>query len=117
VFKLPIRPESENCVFDIPAETVDKNWVKTMPPLQAKFVPICEAAPADSFAAIQNVIFNGKGCAIGKSPRQIALDSGNEHSVMAKCGESAGTGRLDKKFSGTGIADIIGGLLIYWLGV
>lgn len=58
-------PESENCVFDIPAEAVHKNWFKTMPPLVAKFAPICEAAPADSFAAIQIVIFNGKGCASG----------------------------------------------------
>jgi hypothetical protein len=52
------------------------------------------------------------GNLVGKSPQQISLNSGNEHSVMAKCGDSAGTGRLDRKLSGTGIADIIGGLLI-----
>jgi hypothetical protein len=54
-----------SCSFDIPAAVVDQYWFQTIPPLVAKFAPICEAAPADSFAAIQNVIFNDKGCTSG----------------------------------------------------
>lgn len=36
-----------------------------MPALVAKFAHLCESAPVDSFAAIQAVIFVGKGCSGG----------------------------------------------------
>lgn len=54
--------DGDSCVFEIPANVVHENWGKTMPPLVAKFAPLCQNAPADSFTAIQNVIFEGKGC-------------------------------------------------------
>ena len=54
--------QGENCVLNVDADTVHKNWGKTMPPLIAEFVPECADAPADSFVAIKTVIFHGKGC-------------------------------------------------------
>lgn len=55
----------ESCVFDVPEAVVHDNWGKTAPPLVARFAPLCDAAPASSFAAIQQVIFDGKGCSAG----------------------------------------------------
>ena len=60
-----LAAEGENCVFNVPAANVKQNWFKTMPALVAKFAPLCDKAPADSFSAIQQVIFNGKGCNTG----------------------------------------------------
>jgi len=60
-----LSQDGENCVFNVTAATVQQNWFKTMPALVAKFAPLCESAPVDSFAAIQTVIFNGKGCSGG----------------------------------------------------
>ena len=54
--------QGDQCVFDVDAQIVAENWGKIMPPLVAKFAPLCEQAPTASFAAIQTVIFNGKGC-------------------------------------------------------
>lgn len=52
------------------------------------------------------------GNLVGKTPQQMRLANGHDHSVMATCGNSSGTGQFDKKLSGTGVADIIGGLLL-----
>jgi len=60
-----LSQDGENCVFNVSAEVVQQNWFKTMPALVAKFAPLCENAPADSFVAIQAAIFNGKGCSAG----------------------------------------------------
>jgi hypothetical protein len=60
-----LSQDGENCVFNVSTEIVQQNWFKTMPALVAKFAPLCENAPADSFAAIQAAIFNGKGCSAG----------------------------------------------------
>ena len=54
--------DGDSCVFDVPADAVQKNWGETMPALIAKFAPACPDAPADTFTAIQTVIFEGKGC-------------------------------------------------------
>lgn len=54
--------DGDNCVFEVSADVVHDNWGETMPALVAKFAPLCNDAPADSFTAIQNVIFDGKGC-------------------------------------------------------
>jgi hypothetical protein len=71
-----LTPAGENCVFDVSAELVHKNWNKTMPTLVAKFAPVCENAPADSFTAIENVIFNGKGCNSGGCHSNAAASAG-----------------------------------------
>ncbi len=60
-----LSQDGENCVFNVSAEIVQQNWFKTMPALVAKFAPLCENAPADSFAAVQAAIFDGKGCSTG----------------------------------------------------
>lgn len=60
-----LTSNGEACVFNVPAELVLENWFQTWPALVAKFAPLCEGAPVDSFAAIQTVIFNGKGCSSG----------------------------------------------------
>ncbi|MCC7259358.1 MAG: hypothetical protein IT486_13410 [Gammaproteobacteria bacterium] len=52
------------------------------------------------------------GNLIGKGTQTPTLSRGQAHSVMVKCGDSAGTGMIDRKISGTGIADIVGGLII-----
>ena len=60
-----LSQDGDNCVFNVAAATVQQNWFRTMPALVAKFAPLCESAPVDSFAAIQAVIFDGKGCSGG----------------------------------------------------
>ena len=74
------------------------------------------AAPKSTDVAIlasdPNADIYVDGNLIGKSPQQVPLSNGKSHSVMAKCGDSAGTGSFNKKLSGTGVADIIGGVLI-----
>lgn len=52
------------------------------------------------------------GNLVGTGSQAVMLSRGQAHSVMVKCGDSAGTGSIDRKISGTGIADIIGGLII-----
>ena len=52
------------------------------------------------------------GNLVGTGDQSVELSTGQAHSVMVKCGPSAGTGTIDRKLSGTGIADIIGGLII-----
>ncbi len=52
------------------------------------------------------------GNLVGTGPQTVELSTGRAHSVMAKCGRSAGTETINRRLSGTGVADIIGGLLI-----
>ena len=52
------------------------------------------------------------GNLVGMGPQTVELSTGSAHSVMAKCGRSAGTETINRRLSGTGVADIIGGLLI-----
>jgi len=63
-----------------------------------------------------SVFVNGN--LIGTGTQAVDLSRGQAHSVLVRCGDSAGTGSIDRKISGTGIADIIGGLvfLIPFLG-
>ncbi len=90
--------QGEDCVLNVDADTVQKNWGKTMPPLIAKFAPVCAAAPADSFAAIQNVIFNGKGCSNngchgGSRPANgMSLSNGNAYAAIVNVTARAGGG-------------------------
>jgi len=52
------------------------------------------------------------GNLVGKGPQSVRLSKSDTHSVMAKCGNSAGTGMVDRELSTTGILDIIGGCLL-----
>ena len=52
------------------------------------------------------------GNLIGKGPQSVSMKKSSSHSIMAKCGGSAGTGVVDHSLSTTGILDIIGGFLI-----
>jgi mono/diheme cytochrome c family protein len=91
-------PEGDNCAFDVSAEVVHDNWNKTVPALVAKFAPVCEAAPADSFAAIQTVIFDGRGCSSSschRSPGAAAatdLSSGNAYNSIVDVTARSGGG-------------------------
>ena len=93
-----LSQQGESCVFNVPADAVFKNWGKTMPPLVAKFAPLCEAAPAASFAAIQTVIFNGKGCSNngchgGSQPANgMNLTTGKAYAAIVNANARAGGG-------------------------
>lgn len=90
--------EGDACVFRVSADEVRKNWGKTAPPLIAKFAAVCPGAPADSFAAIQAVIFNGKGCSSGgchggKNPANgMNLSSGNAYGSIVNVRALSGGG-------------------------
>ena len=47
----------------------------------------------------------------GKGVQTVFLHKRRSHSIMAKCGGSAGTGSVTRHLSTTGILDIIGGVL------
>ena len=51
------------------------------------------------------------GNLVGTGPQTVDMATGHAHSVMAQCGDSAGTGTVSRRLSGYGIADIIGGLI------
>lgn len=51
------------------------------------------------------------GRVIGQGTQQVNLSKRREHSVLAKCGNSSGVATIDRNLSGTGIADIIGGVI------
>jgi len=51
------------------------------------------------------------GRVIGRGVQQVNLSKRREHSVLAKCGNSSGVATIDRSLSGTGIADIIGGVI------
>ena len=56
---------------------------------------------------------------MGIGPQSIRLAKDATHSVMAKCGDSAGAATIDRNLSETGMLDIIGGffLLIPLIGL
>ena len=93
-----LTQQEDRCVFNVDAETVLENWGKTMPPLVAKFAPVCEAAPGTSFAAIQTVIFNGKGCSNvgchgGNAPANgMSLATGRAYDAIVNVTARAGGG-------------------------
>jgi hypothetical protein len=93
-----LSQDGDNCVFNVAATTVQQNWFKTMPALVAKFAPLCESAPVDSFAAIQAVIFDGKGCSgggchSGRSPANgMNLANGRSYSAIFNITAEAGGG-------------------------
>jgi hypothetical protein len=90
--------EGEYCVWNVNTKTVHKNWGQTMPPLIAKFAPQCAGAPAASFTAIQNVIFNGKGCSNngchggGQPANGMSLSNGNSYNAIVNVAARAGGG-------------------------
>ncbi len=52
------------------------------------------------------------GALKGKGAQTIELSKKRAHSVMAKCGVSAGVATVDRNLSTTGMLDLIGGFLI-----
>jgi hypothetical protein len=52
------------------------------------------------------------GNLVGTGPQSVRLKKSSSHSVLVKCGTSAGTGVIDRELSTTGILDIIGGFII-----
>lgn len=93
-----LTTDGEACVFNIPSQFVVPNWFTTWPALVAKFAPLCEGAPADSFASIQNVIFNGKGCSssnchgASKPAAGMSLSNGNSFAAIIRVTASSGGG-------------------------
>lgn len=63
------------------------------------------------------VYINGKP--VGTGTTRVMLRRGKDYSVMAKVGDRAATERVGRKISGTGVADIVGGIIILFpfLGV
>jgi hypothetical protein len=47
----------------------------------------------------------------GKGAQTVELHKRKSHSIMAKCGGSAGAASVERHLSTTGILDIIGGVL------
>ncbi|HEY2775617.1 MAG TPA: hypothetical protein VGK20_16370 [Candidatus Binatia bacterium] len=45
---------------------------------------------------------------VGKAPQHLRLSNRHSHTVIARCGNSAGSGAFGKRLSGAGIADIVG---------
>ena len=93
-----LSQQGDRCIFEVEAETVFDNWGKVMPPLVAKFAPLCETAPTTSFAAIQTVIFNGKGCSNsgchgGSQPANgMNLSNGNSYDAIVDVAARTGGG-------------------------
>lgn len=55
------------------------------------------------------IFINGKP--VGTGTTTVKLKRGADYSVMAKSGERAATAKVGRKISGTGVADIVGGIL------
>ena len=55
----------------------------------------------------------------GVGPQSVELAKDETHSVMAKCGDSAGVATIDRNLSETGMLDLVGGffLLIPLIGL
>jgi hypothetical protein len=93
-----LSQQGDSCVFDVDAKTVLENWGKVMPPLVAKFAPLCETAPASSFSAVQTVIFDGKGCSSGgchagsRPANGMNLSNGNAYNAIVNVTAQAGGG-------------------------
>ena len=63
--------------------------------------------PSDENA---EVYVNGKH--VGTGTTTVKVKRGADYSVMAKLGDRAATGKVGRKISGTGVADLIGGFII-----
>jgi hypothetical protein len=63
------------------------------------------------------VYVNGKQ--VGTGTTTVKVKRGEDYAVMAKLGDRVASGRVGRKISGTGVADIVGGflLLVPFLGV
>lgn len=55
------------------------------------------------------VYVNGKH--VGTGTTTVKVKRGADYSVMAKAGDRAATGKVGRKISGTGVADLIGGFV------
>lgn len=55
------------------------------------------------------IYINGKS--VGTGTTTVKLKRGKDYSVMAKLGDRAATEKVGRKISGTGVADIVGGIL------
>lgn len=55
----------------------------------------------------------------GTGPQSVELSKKSTHSIMAKCGDSAGVATVDRNLSTTGMLDIVGGffLLVPFVGL
>jgi len=60
----------------------------------------------------QNATVYVDGNLVGEGPQTVSMGKSQEHSIMAKCGDSAGTANVTRSFSTTGILDLIGGFII-----
>ena len=52
------------------------------------------------------------GNSVGKGQQSVRLSRGDTYVVLAKCGSSAASGRIDREWSGTGIADMVSGVIL-----
>ena len=94
--------DTNECSFNVPEAVVIDNWFTTAPPLIATFVADsnCSEAPADTFATIQQVIFNGRGCSSGgchsgnRPTGNMNLSNGN--SFAATVGVRAASSPLNR---------------------
>ena len=59
------------------------------------------------------------GNLVGRGAQTVQLKKSSSHSVMAKCGESAGAATIDNSLSTTGVLDIVGGFffLVPFIGL
>lgn len=51
------------------------------------------------------------GRVIGQGVQQVKLSKRRDHSVLAKCGNNSGVAYIGRDVSGTGFADMIGGVI------
>ena len=56
-----------------------------------------------------DVYVNGKH--VGTGTTTVRVKRGADYSVMAKAGDRAATGKVGRKISGTGVADLVGGFV------
>ena len=74
------------------------------------------AAPATQSIAIQPSHPNAEifvdGASVGHGPMSVTMSKRNSHTVMAKCGNSAGVSQVDQKLSTLGTLDLVGTFLI-----
>ena len=52
------------------------------------------------------------GNSVGKGQQSVRLSRADTYVVLAKCGSSAASGRIDREWSGTGIADMVSGVIL-----
>lgn len=86
-------------------------------PTTAAFLSGCSLAASSSqpiaiMPSHPNAEVYVDGTLKGTGAQTVDLTKKNSHSVMAKCGGSAGVVTIDRHLSTTGILDIIGGCII-----